>query len=55
MKLIQPIFVHEGDTQDTKLGKDNKLYSLYDVEDRIRADQDLGVTQFLLFLSLIHI
>ena len=50
MNLIQPIFVHEGDTQDTKLGKLNKLYSLYDVEDRIRADQDLGVTQFLLFL-----
>ena len=50
MKLIQPIFVHEGDTQDTKLGKDNKLYSLYDAPDRIYQDQEQGVQEFLLFL-----
>lgn len=54
MKLIQPIFVHEGDTEETLLGKDNKLHSLEDAHTRIAQDIKLGVTDFLLFLVPLH-
>ena len=55
MRLIQPIFAGV-ETKDTGLGKNNKIYNAWkEINERVQKDIDLGVKEFLLFLSLIHI
>ena len=49
MRLIQALFLTEGDTKPTTLGKDNPLWSLYDIHERILKDIALGVDEFLIF------
>ena len=56
MDLIQPIFVNQtSDIVQGKLGPDNASFPLQKINEVIQKDIDVGVEDFLLFLSLIHI
>ena len=52
MKLIQPIFLTEGNTYPLEgMGEENKAYALIDVHERIIRDIADGVTGFLIFFE----
>ena len=52
MNFIQPIFVNQTDSiLQGKLGLENASFPLTDVCERIQKDIDVGVSDFLLFVT----
>ena len=52
MDFIQPIFVNQtSDIVQGKLGPDNASFPLQKINDAIQKDIDVGVKEFLLFVT----
>ena len=52
MNFIQPIFVNQTDSiLQGKLGLENASFPLTDICERIQKDIDVGVSDFLLFVT----
>ena len=52
MNFIQPIFVNQtSDVVQGKLGPDNASFPLQKINDTIQKDIDVGVKEFLLFVT----